>query len=64
MLLQAKQILPTMKVLLNHEVHTIINVELHYDCAKLITYLKNHHRHEVYNLPKDVYVKVQHNPYE
>ncbi len=62
MLLQAKEILPTMKVLLNYEVHTIINVELHYDCAKLVTY--NRHRHEVYDLPKDIYVKIQHNPYE
>lgn len=64
MLLQAKEILPTMKVLLNHDVHTIINVELHYECAKLITYTDNLRRHEVFDLPKDVYIKVKHNPYE
>lgn len=61
MLLQAKSILPTMKVLLNFETHTVVNVELHYDCAKLVTY--NRHRHDVFELPKDVYLKIQHNPY-
>ena len=63
MFLPAKEILPTMKVLLNFETHTVMNVELHYHCVKLITYVKNQHRHEVFDLPKDVYLKIQHNPY-
>ena len=64
MLLKVKEILTTMKVWINHEVHTVINVELHYEYVKLITYQKQHHKHEVYDLPKDVYLKITHNPYE
>jgi hypothetical protein len=62
--IEAKSILPTMKVVLDFKVRTVFNIELHYDCAKLLTYTKDEKHHKIYNLPKDVYLKVAHNPYE
>jgi hypothetical protein len=64
MYIEAKSVLPTMQVMLDFKVRIVINIELHYECVKLITYAEGERRHTVHELPKDVYLKLTHNPYE
>lgn len=70
MLIQARHLLPTMQIVLDFKEHTIINVELHYDSVKVLTDTKDvqpqgvYKYTKLYELPKDVYLDVQDNPYE
>jgi hypothetical protein len=70
MLIEARHLLPAMQIVLNFKEHTIINVELHYDSVKLLTDIKDiqpqgiYKYTNLYELPKDAYLKIQYNPYE
>lgn len=63
MLLEAINTSARMNVVINREIHTIINVELFTDCVKITAYNPESNKYDTYEMPKDVYIKVDENSY-
>jgi hypothetical protein len=70
MYIEARHLLPTMQIMLDFKEQVVVNVELHYEQVRLLSNVKDvqcnnvYEYRKMYELPKDVFLKILHNPYD